>query len=106
MGHDDVGVGRSRQNLGVGPADACLELVVARGPRGEKARRTAVLQAAYALTSAEVQITEYLVERKSAEIIAAKRGVSVATVRTQVKTIMAKLGVSRQVELVVRLGEL
>jgi DNA-binding CsgD family transcriptional regulator len=81
-------------------------LVVARGPRGEKARRTAVLQAAYALTSAEVQITEYLVEGQSAEFIAAKRGVSVATVRTQIKTIMAKLGVSRQVELVVRLGKL
>jgi DNA-binding CsgD family transcriptional regulator len=81
-------------------------LVVARGPRGERARRTAVLQAAYALTAAEVQITEYLVEGQPAEFIAAKRGVSVATVRTQIKVIMAKLGVSRQVELVVRLGEL
>jgi DNA-binding CsgD family transcriptional regulator len=82
-------------------------LVVARGPRGEKARRTAVLQAAYALTSAEVQITEYLVvEGQSPEFIAAKRGVSVETVRTQIKAIMAKLGVSRQVDLVVRLGEL
>jgi DNA-binding CsgD family transcriptional regulator len=81
-------------------------LIVARGPRGEKVRRTAVLQAAYALTSAEVQITEYLVEGHSAEFIAAKRGVSVATVRTQIKAIMAKIGVSRQVELVVRLGEL
>jgi DNA-binding CsgD family transcriptional regulator len=81
-------------------------LVVARGPRGEKARRTAVLQAAYALTSAEVQITEYLVKGQSAEVIAAERGVSVETVRTQIKAIMAKLGVSRQVELIVRLGEL
>ena len=81
-------------------------LVVARGPRGEKARRTAVLQAAYALTSAEVQITEYLAEGHSAEFIAARRGVSVATVRTQIKAIMAKLGVSRQIELVVRLGKL
>lgn len=81
-------------------------LVVARSPRGSKARRTAVLQAAYALTSAEVQITECLVEGQSAEFIADKRGVSVATVRTQIKAIMAKLGVSRQVELVVRFGEL
>jgi hypothetical protein len=33
-------------------------------------------------------------------------GVAVETVRTQIKAIMAKLGVSRQVDLVVRLGEL
>jgi DNA-binding CsgD family transcriptional regulator len=81
-------------------------LVVARGPRGAKARRTAILQATYSLTPAEIQITDYLVEAQSAEFIAAKRGVSVATVRTQIKAIMAKLGVSRQVELVVRLGKL
>ena len=81
-------------------------LVVARGPRGAKARRTAILQATYALTPAETQITEYLAEGQSAEFIATKRGVSVETVRTQIKAIMAKLGVSRQVELVVRLGEL
>jgi DNA-binding CsgD family transcriptional regulator len=81
-------------------------LVVAHGPRGSKARRTAILQATYALTSAETQITEYLAEGHSAEFIAAKRGVAVETVRTQIKAIMAKLGVSRQVELVVLLGEL
>jgi DNA-binding NarL/FixJ family response regulator len=81
-------------------------LVVARSPRGEKAKRTAILQATYALTSAEVQITEYLAEGDSAEFIAARRDVSVATVRTQIKAIMAKLGVSRQIELVVRLGKL
>jgi DNA-binding CsgD family transcriptional regulator len=81
-------------------------LVVARGSRGAKARRAAVLQAVFALTSAEVQIAEYLVEGESADFIAAKRAVSVATVRTQIKAIMAKLGASRQVELVVRLVEL
>jgi DNA-binding NarL/FixJ family response regulator len=43
---------------------------------------------------------------QSAEFIAAKRGVAAETVRTQIKAIMAKLGVSRQAELVVRLGEL
>lgn len=81
-------------------------LVVARGPRGEKARRTAILQATYALTSAEAQITGYLVEGHSAKFIAAERGVAVETVRTQIKAIMAKLGVSRQAELIVRLGKL
>jgi DNA-binding CsgD family transcriptional regulator len=81
-------------------------LVVARSPRGSKARRTEILQTTYALTSAETHITEYLVEGQSAKFIADKRGVAVETVRTQIKAIMAKLGVSRQVELVVRLGEL
>jgi DNA-binding CsgD family transcriptional regulator len=58
------------------------------------------------LTSTEIQIAEYLAQGQSAELIAAKRGVSVETVRTQIKAIMAKLGVTRQVEVVVRLGEL
>jgi DNA-binding CsgD family transcriptional regulator len=47
-----------------------------------------------------------ILRRGTAEFIAAKRGVAVETVRTQIKAIMAKLGVSRQAELVVRLGEL
>jgi DNA-binding CsgD family transcriptional regulator len=64
------------------------------------------LQTTYALTSAETDIARYLAEGQSAVFIAAKRGVSVETVRTQIKAIMAKLGVSRQVELIVRLGEL
>jgi PAS domain-containing protein len=41
-------------------------LVVARGPRGSKARRAAILQATYGLTSAEIQITEYLAEGQTA----------------------------------------
>jgi DNA-binding CsgD family transcriptional regulator len=81
-------------------------LVVARSPRGSKAKRAAILRATYALTPAEIQITEYLAEGQSAELTAAKRGVAVETVRTQIKAIMAKLGVSRQVELAVRLSEL
>jgi DNA-binding CsgD family transcriptional regulator len=81
-------------------------LVVARGPRGSRARKAAILQATYALTAAEIQIAECLTNGQSAEFIATKRGVAVVTVRTQIKAIMAKLGVSRQVELVVRLGEL
>jgi DNA-binding CsgD family transcriptional regulator len=81
-------------------------LVVARWPRGSKTRRAAILRATYALTSAETHIAEFLAQGQSAEFIAAKRGVAVETVRTQIKAIMAKLGISRQVELVVRLGEL
>jgi DNA-binding CsgD family transcriptional regulator len=81
-------------------------LVVARGPKGSAARRAAVLQAMYALTSAEIQIAQHLAEGQSADLIAARRGVAIGTVRAQIKTIMAKVGVRRQVELVVRLTEL
>jgi DNA-binding NarL/FixJ family response regulator len=81
-------------------------LIVARGARGSPARRAAMLQTAYALTSAETDIAQCLAEGQSAEVIASSRGVAVGTVRTQIKTIMAKLGVSRQVELVIRLGQL
>jgi DNA-binding CsgD family transcriptional regulator len=81
-------------------------LVVARGPKGSAARRAAVLKAVYALTSAEIHIAQYLSEGQSAELIAARREVEVGTVRAQIKTIMAKVGVGRQVELVVRLTEL
>jgi DNA-binding CsgD family transcriptional regulator len=81
-------------------------LVVARGTRGPNARRAAILQAAYALTSAETDIAQLLAEGQSAEIIAASRAVAVGTVRGQIKAIMIKLGVNRQVELVARLGRL
>jgi DNA-binding CsgD family transcriptional regulator len=81
-------------------------LVVARGARHSNVRRAAILQAGYALTSAETDIAQALAEGQSAEIIAASRGVAVGTVRAQIKAIMTKLGVNRQVELVVRLGRL
>jgi DNA-binding CsgD family transcriptional regulator len=94
------------------PAQSCQfnfeprVLVVARGARNSTARRAAILQAAYALTSAETDIAQLLAEGQSAELIAANRRVAVGTVRAQIKSIMTKLGVGRQVELVVRLGQL
>jgi DNA-binding CsgD family transcriptional regulator len=81
-------------------------LIVARGARHSNVRRSAILQAAYALTSAEIDIAQLLAEGQSPELIAASRGVAVGTVRAQIKAIMTKLGVNRQVELVVRLGRL
>jgi DNA-binding CsgD family transcriptional regulator len=81
-------------------------MIVARGARGSKARRAAFLQSAYALTSAETEIAQILADGQSTDSIAAERGVAVGTVRAQIKTIMAKIGVSRQVELVVRLSQL
>jgi DNA-binding CsgD family transcriptional regulator len=81
-------------------------LVIARGSRGSAERKAAILQTAYALTAAETDIAMQLIEGRTPETIAADRNVAVGTVRAQIKSLMAKTGVSRQVELVARLGGL
>jgi DNA-binding CsgD family transcriptional regulator len=81
-------------------------LVIARGTRPPRERRAAVVQAAYALTRAEAQIAVRLSAGERPEVIAAARRVAVGTVRTQIKSICAKLGVGRQAELVARLNDL
>jgi DNA-binding CsgD family transcriptional regulator len=57
------------------------------------------------MTSAETDIALQLSEGKSAEAIAENRGVSVGTVRAQIKALLAKAGLSRQIELVARLNQ-
>jgi DNA-binding CsgD family transcriptional regulator len=81
-------------------------LVVVRGRRGAGALRAAILTATYGLTPAEAEIAMRLAEGRTAQAIATHRRVAVGTVRTQIKTIQAKLGVRRQVELIVRLNQL
>jgi DNA-binding CsgD family transcriptional regulator len=80
-------------------------VVVARGSRGDGARRAAMLQGVYGFTSAETDIALQLARGQSTEAIAQQRKVAVGTVRTQIKSMLGKLGVSRQVELVARLNE-
>jgi DNA-binding CsgD family transcriptional regulator len=91
------------------PSLASIEprvLVVVRGARGAEGRRAAILQAVYGLSSAETQIAVCLAEGKTAEVIAIGRGVAVGTVRAQIKTILGKVGVRRQVELTARLSQI
>lgn len=88
------------------PDSAPRVLVIARGTRVPHERRAVVVQAAYDLTSAETQIAVRLSAGESPEAIAAARRVAVGTVRAQIKAICAKLGVSRQAELVARLNDL
>lgn len=80
-------------------------VVVARGSRGVDASKAVVLQGVYGFTSAETDIALKLAQGKPAEAIALERKVAVGTVRAQIKSLLAKLGVSRQVELVARLNE-
>ena len=81
-------------------------LVLARGERGPEGRRAAILRTAYALTSAETEVAIHVSNGKPLEAIAAIRGVSVETVRSQIKSILAKLGVKRQIELVATVSQL
>jgi len=80
-------------------------VVVARGSRGDDARKAAMLQGVYGFTSAETDIALQLARGLSTEAIAQQRKVAVGTVRAQIKSMLAKLGVRRQVEFVARLNE-
>lgn len=81
-------------------------LVVVRGSRGAGAGRPAILAAAYGLTCAETEIALLLADGRTTEAIATTRGVAVGTVRAQIKTILAKMGVRKQIELIARLNRL
>jgi DNA-binding CsgD family transcriptional regulator len=82
-----------------------LVLVRGHGAAGAQ-RRAAILQSVYGATAAETEIALQLFAGKTPEAIAVDRGVSIGTVRVQIKALLAKAGVGRQVELVARLGQL
>jgi DNA-binding CsgD family transcriptional regulator len=82
-----------------------LVLVRGIGANGDK-RRSALLQSVYGMTAAETEIALQLAQGKLPEAIAKQRNVSIGTVRAQIKALLPKAGVSRQVELVARLNQL
>jgi DNA-binding CsgD family transcriptional regulator len=79
-------------------------VVVVRGSRSAPSRKAAILRHVYRLTSAEAEVALSLAEGNSTTAIAQSRDVAVGTVRAQIKTLLPKLGVTRQVELVARLN--
>lgn len=81
-------------------------LIVACGERRSEERRAALLGAVYHLTAAEIAIARLLTAGQTAAQIAAQRRASIGTVRVQIKTILGKLGVRRQAELVARVNRL
>lgn len=81
-------------------------LLVVRAEPATGDRRAAVLRDSFGFTPAEVDIALALAEGHKAQDIADRRGVSVGTVRVQIKSLLAKAGVNRQVELVARLSRL
>lgn len=85
-------------------------LVVARGETADadaaRGRRSALLRGVYGLTDAEVHVALCIAAGQPAKAIAASRGASLETVRTQIKAVRSKLRVNRQIELVARINQL
>ena len=80
-------------------------LIAVRGADQGSERRAALLQALYGMTTAEVDIALQLCAGTTPETIAAKRNVSIGTVRAQIKALLAKAGMSRQIELVAKVNQ-
>ncbi|HEY8570916.1 MAG TPA: helix-turn-helix transcriptional regulator [Phenylobacterium sp.] len=80
-------------------------LVVARAARAPD-ERGAMLQSQYGLTPAETEIALALARGQSLGEISIRRGVAVGTLRSQLKSVFGKLGVSRQAQLAARVNEL
>jgi DNA-binding NarL/FixJ family response regulator len=73
--------------------------------RLHRAKRERDLQAFHSLTTRESQVLCALMQGKSADRIAEESVVSVATIRTQIRSILAKLGVNSQLAAVARARE-
>jgi DNA-binding CsgD family transcriptional regulator len=63
---------------------------------GTEGNRGPVLRQLYGLTAAEARVACLIADGEEVEGIARQLGVSIATVRTQLKSVFAKMGVSRQ----------
>ncbi len=61
---------------------------------------TEVIETLYQLTHAEAELVRLIAEGNSLEEVAAERGVTMNTVRSQLKQVFSKTGTSRQGELV------
>jgi DNA-binding CsgD family transcriptional regulator len=92
-----------KQTLEFTPAQI---LIVPQLAGDSDARRRVLLQSVYKLTAAETGVSLLLAKGHTAEVIAAMRSVSIATVRAQIKSILSKLHITRQVELVAKLAQL
>jgi DNA-binding CsgD family transcriptional regulator len=81
-------------------------LVVIRNRPADHGHVKTLLRAAYGLTAAEADVALSLTAGQSPEAIAAARGTSIGTVRTQIRTLFMKLHVRRQSELIARVNQL
>jgi DNA-binding CsgD family transcriptional regulator len=81
-----------------------LVLVVITDPVGPRPASPSAWREAFGLTEAESRVALGLVEGLAPAAIAARHGVSLPTVRSQVRSLMVKTGTRRQAELLIALG--
>jgi DNA-binding CsgD family transcriptional regulator len=79
-------------------------VVTVRRRPGDDAELSQLLRAAFGLTGAEAAVVSRLAAGQAREDIAAARGVSLDTVRMQIKRVFAKMGVRREAELFALIG--
>jgi len=79
-----------------------LSMVVVTRPDSARQPDASLIQGLFDLTPAEARVAAALIEGRTIAEMAARNGVGLETVRTQVKSILAKTGVSRQAEFVAR----
>lgn len=88
-----------REHLVIAGSPAALLLV----RPANRAERLQMLQNTYEMTTAEASVAAAIADGLTATEIAKQRGASIATVRSQLQAVFAKVGVRRQSELVRRL---
>lgn len=84
---------------------AQILVIIRSGRRWHDAAPT-ILRAGFGLSSAEAAVALALARGETRDEIAAARGTSAQTVKAQLKSIFAKLGVSREAELVTMFGQM
>ena len=81
-------------------------VVVLRGGERDRTELEPILARAFGLTPAEAEVAARLTTGEPRERIAAERGASLQTVRSQIKSIFANLNVTRERELVSMLARI
>jgi DNA-binding CsgD family transcriptional regulator len=78
---------------------ASAALLIFHDPKMKRQTDPFILAEAFDLTPAEAQVAVALTQGKTAEQVAAARAVAIGTVRTQIKSLLAKTGAHRQGDL-------
>ncbi len=92
---------KSERPWGLALPSGCVAVFISA--TGTAHLRIEALSALYGFTSAEAKLASLLADGLSLEVTASTLGISIQTVRSQLKAVFAKTQVSRQAELVARL---
>jgi DNA-binding CsgD family transcriptional regulator len=85
---------------------ASIALLIFHDPKAMPQADPFILAEAFDLTPAEARVAVQLANGKTAEEVSLDRAVAIGTVRTQIKSLLAKTGVHRQGDLMRLIGSL